>query len=81
MPCLRFSCSRPNKYYMLFNHYLQYNLFISAKNVLGNIIYYVCSFSFILTIMTYSQFRVLEELNGNDQKSSFDRLFYVKKHF
>ncbi len=81
MPCLRFSCSRPNKYYMLFNHYLQYNLFISAKNVLGNIIYYVCSFSFILTIMTYSQFRVLEELNGNDQKSSFDRLFYVKMHF
>ncbi len=81
MPCLRFSCSRPNKYYMLFNHYLQYNLFISAKNVLGNIIYYVCSFSFILTIMTYSQFRVLEELNGNDQKSSFDRLFYVKIHF
>lgn len=81
MPYLRFSCSRPNKYYMLFNHYLQYNLFISAKNVLGNIIYYVCSFSFILTIMTYSQFRVLEELNGNDQKSSFDRLFYVKMHF
>lgn len=81
MPCLRFSCSRPNKYYMLFNHYLQYNLFISAKNVLANIIYYVCSFSFILTIMTYSQFRVLEELNGNDQKSSFDRLFYVKMHF
>lgn len=81
MPCLRFSCSRPNKYYMLFNHYLQYNLFISAKNVLGNIIYYVCSFSFILTIMTYSQFRVLEESNGNDQKSSFDRLFYVKMHF
>ena len=81
MPCLRFSCSRPNKYYMLFNHYLQYNLFISAKNVLGNIIYYVCSFSFILAIMTYSQFRVLEELNGNDQKSSFDRLFYVKMHF
>lgn len=81
MPCLRFSCSRPNKYYMLFNHYLQYNLFISAKNVLGNIIYYVCSFSFILTIMTYSQFRVLEGLNGNDQKSSFDRLFYVKMHF
>ena len=81
MPCLRFSCSRPNKYYMLFNHYLQYNLFISAKNVLGNIIHYVCSFSFILTIMTYSQFRVLEELNGNDQKSSFDRLFYVKMHF
>lgn len=81
MPCLRFSCSRQNKYYMLFNHYLQYNLFISAKNVLGNIIYYVCSFSFILTIMTYSQFRVLEELNGNDQKSSFDRLFYVKMHF
>ena len=81
MPCLLFSCSRPNKYYMLFNHYLQYNLFISAKNVLGNIIYYVCSFSFILTIMTYSQFRVLEELNGNDQKSSFDRLFYVKMHF
>lgn len=81
MPCLRFSCSRPNKYYMLFNHYLQYNLFISAKNVLGNIIYYVCSFSFILTIMTYSQFRVLEELNRNDQKSSFDRLFYVKMHF
>lgn len=31
--------------------------------------------------MTYSQFRVLEELNGNDQKSSFDRLFYVKMHF
>lgn len=81
MPCLRFSCSRPNKYYMLFNHYLQYNLFISAKNVLGNIIYYVCSFSFILTIMTYSQFRVLEELNGNDQISSFDRLFYAKIHF
>lgn len=81
MPCLRFSCSRPNKYYMLFNHYLQYNLFISAKNVLGNIIYYVCFFSFILTIMTYSPFRVLEELNGNDQKSSFDRLFYVKMHF
>ena len=46
MPCLRFSYSRPNKYYMLFNHYLQYNLFISAKNVLGNIIYYVCFFSF-----------------------------------
>lgn len=81
MPCLRFFCSRPNKYYMLFNHYLQYNLFISAKNVLGNIIYYVCSFSFILTIMTCSQFRVLEELNGNDQISSFDRLFYVKMHF
>lgn len=80
MPCLRFSCSRPNKYYMLFNHYLQYNLFISAKNVLGNIIYYVCFSLFILTIMTYSQFRVLEELNGNDQKSSFDRLFYVKMH-
>lgn len=81
MPCLRFSCSRPNKYYMLFNHYLQYNLFISAKNVLGNIIYYVCSFSFILTIMTCSPFLVLEELNGNDQISSFDRLFYVKMHF
>ena len=31
--------------------------------------------------MTYSQFRVLEKLNGNDQKSSFDRLFYVKMHF
>ena len=31
--------------------------------------------------MTYSQFRVLEELNGNDQKSSFDQLFYVKMHF
>ena len=31
---------------MLFNHYLQYNLFISAKNVLGNIIYYVCFFYF-----------------------------------
>lgn len=31
--------------------------------------------------MTYSQFRVLEELNGNDQKSSFDRLFCVKMHF
>lgn len=30
--------------------------------------------------MTYSQFRVLEELNGNDQKSSFDRLSYVKMH-
>ena len=36
---------------------------------------------FILTIMTYSLFHVLEELNGNDQKSSFDRLFYVKMHF
>lgn len=31
--------------------------------------------------MTYSQFRVLEELNGKDQISSFDRLFYVKMHF
>lgn len=36
---------------------------------------------FILTIMTYSLFHVLEELNGNDQISSFDRLFYVKMHF
>lgn len=81
MPCLRFSCSRPNKYYMLFNHYLQYNLFISAKNVLGNIIYYVCFSLFILTIMTCSPFRVVEEWNGNDQVSSLDRLFYVKMHF
>ena len=66
---------------MLFNHYLQYNLFISAKNVLGNIIYYVCFFSFILTIMTCSPFLVLEEWNEKYQITSLDRLFYVKMHF
>lgn len=36
---------------------------------------------FILTIMTSSPFLVLEEWNGNDQISSFDRHFYVKIHF
>lgn len=46
------------------------------------ILYIMSVFSlFILTIMTCSPFRVLEELNGNDQISSFDRLFYIKMHF
>lgn len=46
------------------------------------ILYIMSVFSiFILTIMTSSPFLVLEELNGNDQKSSFDRIFYVKMHF
>lgn len=46
------------------------------------ILYIMSVFSlFILTFMTCSPFRVLEELNGNDLKSSFDRLFYIKMHF
>lgn len=36
---------------------------------------------FILTIMTCSPFRVVEEWNGNNQISSLDRFFYVKMHF
>lgn len=36
---------------------------------------------FILTIMTCSPFRVVEEWNVKDQITSLDRFFYVKMHF
>lgn len=46
------------------------------------ILYIMSVFSlFILTVMTCSQFRVVEEWNVKDQITSLDRFFYVKMHF
>lgn len=46
------------------------------------ILYIMSVFSlFILTVMTCSQLRVVEEWNVKDQITSLERLFYVKMHF
>lgn len=46
------------------------------------ILYIMSVFSlFILTIMTSSPFRVVQEWIVKDQITSLDRLFYVKMHF
>lgn len=46
------------------------------------ILYIMSVFSlFILTIMTCSPFRVVQEWIVKDQISSLDQFFYVKMHF
>lgn len=46
------------------------------------ILYIMSVFSlFILTFMTCSPFRVVQEWIVKDQITSLDRLFYVKMHF